>query len=88
MVCFVLTAGSLSLAMGSFAFTRSIISDPRIVPTLAIRIRSDGLESGTIATAKRIGEVVVDHGQTSCQTPDAVPYIQKAAARRRKKARK
>jgi hypothetical protein len=31
--------------------------------------------------AKRIGKVDVDHGDTSCKTPDAVEYIEKAAKR-------
>lgn len=42
------------------------------------------------AAAKRIGTVVVDHGNTSCKTPAAVPYIEKmmvrAAAKRAKSA--
>jgi len=31
------------------------------------------------AAARRIGKVEVDHGGTSCKTPDAVPYIEKMA---------
>jgi hypothetical protein len=31
--------------------------------------------------------IKVDHGETSCRTPDAVAYIKKANARRRKKKR-
>jgi hypothetical protein len=34
-----------------------------------------------IAAATRIGTVNVDHGETSCKTPEAVSYIKKAAAR-------
>lgn len=41
------------------------------------------LTKEAIAAAKRIGKVEVDHGQTSCKTPDAVPYIQKAVARKK-----
>jgi len=33
-------------------------------------------------TAARIGKVVVDHGDTSCKTPDAVTYIHKSLARK------
>jgi len=29
------------------------------------------------AAAKKIGEVIIDHGDTACQTPDALAYIQK-----------
>ena len=39
------------------------------------------LRPAAIATAKSIGKVEVDHGKTSCKTPDAVPYIRKMATR-------
>ena len=35
-----------------------------------------------LAAAARIGKVVVDHGQTSCKTPDAAAYIRKTVAHR------
>jgi len=35
------------------------------------------------AAARRIGKVEVDHGDTSCKTPDAEPYILKASARKK-----
>jgi len=35
-----------------------------------------------MAAAERIGKVVVDHGDTSCKTPDARAYITKALARK------
>jgi 3-methyladenine DNA glycosylase AlkD len=34
----------------------------------------------------RIGKVEVDHGETSCKTPDAVSYIDKALKRRSRKS--
>jgi 3-methyladenine DNA glycosylase AlkD len=37
--------------------------------------RSAGLRKAATAAAKRIGKVDVDHGDTSCKTPDAVEYI-------------
>lgn len=40
------------------------------------------LEKVALAAAKAIGEVVVDHGETGCVTPDATAYIRKMAARR------
>lgn len=40
-----------------------------------------------IAASKRIGKVVVDHGDTSCKTPDAIPYIEKTLARQRARER-
>jgi hypothetical protein len=35
-----------------------------------------------VRTAKKIGKVEVDHGETNCKTPDAVTYIEKALHRR------
>jgi len=32
--------------------------------------------------AARIGKVEVDHGETNCKTPDAIPYIGKASKRK------
>jgi 3-methyladenine DNA glycosylase AlkD len=52
---------------------------------IAIGIRNELLQAAAEATAARIGIVVVDHGQTGCVTPAAVPYIEKAWARRRVK---
>ncbi|MEK7405893.1 MAG: DNA alkylation repair protein [Acidobacteriota bacterium] len=51
---------------------------------IAIGMRNARLQKLALAAAARIGKVVVDHGQTGCQTPDAAAYILKAAARRRK----
>lgn len=47
---------------------------------IAIGMRSSELTKRAIAAATRIGKVEVDHGDTSCKTPDAVPYIKKAVA--------
>jgi len=44
---------------------------------IAIGGRSAGLRKAAIAAANRIGRVDVDHGDTSCKTPDAVEYIGK-----------
>ncbi len=52
---------------------------------IGIGIYRRGLTAKALAAAKRIGEVEVDHGETDCKTPDAVPYIQKALARGKKK---
>jgi 3-methyladenine DNA glycosylase AlkD len=41
------------------------------------------LRQNALATAKRIGKVDVDHGETTCKTPDAASYIAKASKRRR-----
>ncbi|MCE9593015.1 MAG: DNA alkylation repair protein [Planctomycetes bacterium] len=39
--------------------------------------RNAALRKAATAAAKRIGKVEVDHGDTECKTPDAVPYIEK-----------
>lgn len=39
--------------------------------------RSPALKKAALAVGKRIGKVEVDHGDTSCKTPEAVPYIEK-----------
>ena len=43
------------------------------------------LAGPALAAAKRIGKAEVDHGDTSCQTPDATAYIQKMRARAKAK---
>jgi 3-methyladenine DNA glycosylase AlkD len=52
---------------------------------IAIGLRSPELERKAIAAARRIGEVEVDHGETSCETPDAESYIRKVRARQRQR---
>jgi 3-methyladenine DNA glycosylase AlkD len=52
---------------------------------IAIGIRSSKLEKKALAAAKRIGKVEVDHGETSCKTPDAADYIRRVKARKRKR---
>jgi 3-methyladenine DNA glycosylase AlkD len=39
--------------------------------------RSPALRKAALASAKRIGRVDVDHGDTACKTPDAAAYIEK-----------
>lgn len=55
---------------------------------IAIGGVNDGLARKAKAAAKRIGKVDVDHGETSCKTPDAIPYIDKIRERARAKAAK
>jgi 3-methyladenine DNA glycosylase AlkD len=54
---------------------------------IAIGMRNEKLQKQAIAAARRIGKVVVDHGETGCKTPDAEAYILKAAARSKKKSK-
>lgn len=51
---------------------------------IGIGIRNATLQKQALAAAARIGKVEVDHGDTSCKTPDAAAYIKKAAARKKK----
>lgn len=53
-----------------------------------IGVRNARLQKLAIAAAKRIGTVEVDHGETSCKTPEAVSYIKKTVAHRKKMAAK
>ncbi|MEZ5357316.1 MAG: DNA alkylation repair protein [Candidatus Zixiibacteriota bacterium] len=55
---------------------------------IAIGIYKRNLTDDAIAAAERIGVVEVDHGETSCKTPAAIPYIKKALARPAKKGEK
>ena len=55
---------------------------------IAIGMRNATLERKAIAAARRIGPIEVDHGETGCKTPDPIPYIQRAKARKKKTAGK
>ena len=44
---------------------------------IAIGGRSPALRKRAIAAARKTGPVDVDHGETGCKTPDAVPYIER-----------
>ena len=50
---------------------------------IAIGVFKPALRKKALQTAKRIGKVEVDHGETYCKTPNAVSYIEKAAKRKR-----
>jgi 3-methyladenine DNA glycosylase AlkD len=45
---------------------------------ISIGCRSAALRKAAAAAAKRIGTVEIDHGDTSCKTPDAAAVIEKA----------
>ncbi len=49
---------------------------------IAIGIRNSELQDRALSVAAAIGKVEVDHGKTSCKTPDAAEYIRKTLARR------
>lgn len=50
---------------------------------IAIGVFRPELSEQAVSAATRIGKVEVDHGDTSCKTPDAVSYIYKSLKRRR-----
>lgn len=55
---------------------------------IAIGVYKPNLTESVLKSADRIGKVEVDHGDTSCKTPDARAYIMKALSRKsRTKAR-
>jgi 3-methyladenine DNA glycosylase AlkD len=49
---------------------------------IAIGLRNEDLREAAMLAAARIGPVVVDHGETGCITPAAIPYIEKTLASR------
>ncbi len=62
---------------------RNRVKDAMNNALIAIGIRNPHLEELAIAAARTIGKVEVDHGETSCKTPDAEGYIRKTVARRK-----
>lgn len=50
---------------------------------ISIGVFKSSCRNKAIDTAKRIGKVTVDPGETSCKTPDAVSYISKASKHKR-----
>ncbi|MBI3856045.1 MAG: DNA alkylation repair protein, partial [Planctomycetes bacterium] len=63
---------------GSANFARHAMNGALI----GIGICKPSLRRKAIEAAKRIGRVEVDHGETSCKTPDAVATIGKASQRK------
>jgi hypothetical protein len=53
---------------------------------ISIGLRNEELREAAFAAAGRIGRVVVDHGETGCVTPAAIPYIEKTLAYRETQA--
>ncbi|MCY1039903.1 DNA alkylation repair protein [Corallococcus sp. bb12-1] len=49
---------------------------------IALGAQGGALQTAALATAKRLGKVEVDQGDTACETPDAAQYIQKIQARK------
>lgn len=53
---------------------------------IAIGSRNEALRGAAESVSQRIGVVVVDHGQTGCKTPAAIPYLERTWGRRLAKA--
>jgi len=53
---------------------------------IAIALRNEGLREEALDAARQIGPVIVDHGETGCVTPAAIPYIEKTVAYREAQA--
>jgi 3-methyladenine DNA glycosylase AlkD len=53
------------------------------VALISIGTYKTALRKKAIDAARRIGKVDVDHGETSCKTPDAASYIERASKRKR-----
>lgn len=68
---------------GEIHGARNLTRDAMNSALIAIGIRNAGLRKRATAAARRIGKVVVDHGETGCKTPDAVGYIDRAWSRKR-----
>jgi 3-methyladenine DNA glycosylase AlkD len=52
---------------------------------ISIGGRNERLRKLAVAAAKRLGPIEVDHGDTSCKTFEAIPYIEKMWARKEKR---
>jgi 3-methyladenine DNA glycosylase AlkD len=59
--------------------------DPMVGALVAIGGRGPALRKAATAAATRIGKVEVDHGDTSCKSPDALEYLEKNWARAKEK---
>jgi len=55
---------------------------------IAIGTRNESLRRQAEKAARIIGKVAVDHGQTSCKTPDALGYLQRTWQRKKTKPEK
>lgn len=50
---------------------------------ISIGIFKPSCRNQALDAAKRIGKVDIDHGETTCKTPDAIPSIEKASKQKR-----
>ena len=52
---------------------------------ISIALRNAALQRLAMSASKRVGPVEVDHGDTSCTTPDAADYIEKTVGYRQRR---
>ena len=67
---------------------QNMVRDAMNSALIAIGIRNPTLEKKALSTAKKIGKVEVDHGETSCKTPDAAEYIRKTVERNKQRKKR
>ena len=53
---------------------------------ISIALRNAALQRLAMSSARRVGPVEVDHGDTGCTTPDACEYIEKTVGYRQRRA--
>lgn len=78
-------AGKLVELENGIHTAQNRVKHARVMCLISIGLRSAKLEALAVAAAKRIGKVDVDHGDTSCVTPEPIAYMAKANARKAKK---
>ncbi|MEM9588762.1 MAG: DNA alkylation repair protein [Planctomycetota bacterium] len=54
---------------------------------IAIGVARDDYRDAMMSVAESIGKVTVDHGETSCKTPDAAGYVTKALSSKHRRKR-
>lgn len=67
---------------------KNMVRDAMNSALIAIGIRNPALERKALSAAKTIGKVDVDHGETSCKTPDAADYIRRTVERKKQRKKR
>lgn len=67
---------------------KNMVRDAMNSALIAIGIRNPALEGKALSAAKKIGKVEVDHGETSCKTPDAADYIRRTVERNKQRKKR
>lgn len=67
---------------------KNMVRDAMNSALIAIGIRNPALERKALSAAKTIGKVEVDHGETSCKTPDAADYIRRTVERKKQRKKR